>query len=118
MKELMQETELKLSKSQVQNVINDYTKKENGLNDLFTMMINGLMLSERQVFLEDHPVEGNKGNGYRRATRSGIGSKLELQIPRDRLGVFKPVILGVLNQQQEQVKDLCFEFYGKGLTTR
>ena len=78
MKELMQETELKLSKSQVQNVINDYTKKENGLNDLFTMMINGLMLSERQVFLEDHPVEGNKGNGYRRATRSGIGSKLEL----------------------------------------
>ena len=98
--ELKQETELKLSKTQVQNVINDYSKKENGLNDLFSMMINGLMLSERQVFLQE-----NKGNGYRKATRSGIGSKLELQIPRDRLGVFKPVILGVLNQQEEHIKE-------------
>ena len=93
-------------------------KKENGLNDLFSMMINGLMLSERQVFLQENEAEENKGNGYRKATRSGIGSKLELQIPRDRLGVFKPVILGVLNQQEEHIKDLCFELYGKGLTTR
>lgn len=58
---LKQETELKLSKTQVQNVINDYTKKENGLNDLFSMMINGLMLSERQVFLQENEAEENKG---------------------------------------------------------
>lgn len=43
---------------------------------------------------------------------------MEIQIPRDRLGVFKPVILGVLNQQEEHIKDLCFELYGTGLTTR
>ncbi len=34
------------------------------------------------------------------------------------MGVFQPVILGLLNAQEEQVKDLCFELYGKGLTTR
>jgi len=28
------------------------------------------------------------------------------------------VILGLLNEQEEQVKNLCFELYGKGLTTR
>ena len=56
--------------------------------------------------------------GYRKATRSGIGSKLELTIPRDRMGVFQPVILGLLNEQEEKIKDLCFELYGKGLTTR
>jgi putative transposase len=28
------------------------------------------------------------------------------------------VILGLLNEQEEQIKDLCFELYGKGLTTR
>lgn len=113
-----QETELKLSKSQVQNIINTHIQEEHGLNDLFTMMVNGLMLSERKAFLDDDNTEGNKGNGYRKASKSGIGSKLELSIPRDRMGVFQPVILGLLNEQEEQIKDLCFELYGKGLTTR
>lgn len=118
MKELTGETELKLSKSQLQNVINDHIQKENGLNDLFSLLVNGLMVSERQTFLSEDQTEGNKGNGYRSASKSGIGSKLQLQIPRDRMGVFKPVILGLLNEQEEQIKDLCFELYGKGLTTR
>jgi len=74
------------------------------------------MLSERNAFLAT--AERNKGNGYRQLSKSGIGSKLELYIPRDRLGVFKPVILGLLNDQEERVKALCFELYGKGLTTR
>lgn len=116
MKELKEETVLKLNKTQLQNVINDHVLKDNGLPELFTMLVNGLMFSEREAFLSTEP--GNKGNGYRKATRSGIGSKLELSIPRDRLGVFKPVILGLLDEQEEKVKDLCFELYGKGLTTR
>ncbi|MDH5475862.1 MAG: IS256 family transposase [Cyclobacteriaceae bacterium] len=113
-----QETELKLSKNQLQNIINSHLQEEQGLNDLFAMMVNGLMLSERNTFLYSDQEEQNKGNGYRYASRSGIGSKLQLKIPRDRLGVFQPVILGLLNEQEEQVKDLCFELYGKGLTTR
>ena len=76
------------------------------------------MLSERKLFLERKEDPGNKGNGCRRAARSGIGSKLSLSVPRDRLGVFKPVLLGLLDEQEEQVKNLCFELYGKGLTTR
>ena len=63
-----QETELKLSKSQVQNIINTHIQEEHGLNDLFTMMVNGLMLSERKAFLDDDNTEGNKGNGYRKAS--------------------------------------------------
>lgn len=112
------ETDLKLSKKQLQNVINDQLEQDAGLNELFTMMINGLMRCERQTFLSKEKLEGNKGNGYRQATRSGIGSKLSLQIPRDRLGVFKPVIMGLLDEQEDKVKELCFELYGKGLTTR
>jgi putative transposase len=118
MKKIMQETELKLSKNQIQNVINHHLTVDNGLNDLFAMLVNGLMLSERESFLNESAGTGNKGNGYRKATRAGIGSKLQLTIPRDRLGVFQPVILGLLNEQEEQIKSLCFELYGKGLTTR
>lgn len=118
MKTIQEETQLKLDKKQLQSIINLELEKENGLNDLFSMMLNGLMRSERQLFLSQNEDPGNKGNGYRQATRSGIGSKLTLSVPRDRLGVFKPVLLGLLNEQEEQVKELCFELYGKGLTTR
>ena len=115
---MQEETQLKLSKKQLQSIINLEVAKQDGLNDLFSMMINGLMLSERKLFLDNNEDAANKGNGYRKASRSGIGSRLSLSIPRDRLGVFKPVLLGLLDQQEEQVKSLCFELYGKGLTTR
>lgn len=118
MENLKQETELKLSKNQIQSIINTHIQEQDGLHELFNMMINGLMLSERQLFLNEESKEKNKGNGYRYTTKSGLGSKLQLKIPRDRLGVFQPVILGLLDEQEEQVKDLCFELYGKGLTTR
>lgn len=118
MEKMQEETQLKFTKKQLQSIINFEIEKENGLNDLFIMMINGLMLSERKLFLSENENPKNKGNGYRSARRSGIGSKLTLSIPRDRLGVFKPVLLGLLDQQEEQVKSLCFELYGKGLTTR
>jgi len=117
MKEKQQETVLKLSKEQLQSVITAHLLREDGLNEVFGMFINGLMYSERSAFLSDSELK-NKGNGYRKATRSGIGSKLQLSIPRDRMGVFQPVILGLLNEQEEQIKGLCFELYGKGLTTR
>jgi len=49
MKENKQETELKLSKNQLQSVINCHIQEDSGLNELFAMMINGLMLSERNT---------------------------------------------------------------------
>lgn len=112
------ETSVKFTKKQLQSIINLELEKDQGLNDLFTMMVNGLMLIERNHFLDSKDCAKNKGNGYREVVRSGIGSKLSLSIPRDRLGVFKPVMLGLLNEQEEKVKELCFELYGKGLTTR
>lgn len=77
-----QKTELKLSKSQLQSAIKSHLIEENSINDVFSMFVNGLMYSERQTFLSASE-EKNKGNGYRQATRSGIGSKLHLKIPRD-----------------------------------
>ena len=118
MEKIQEETQLQFTKKQLQSIINLELEKENGLIDLFTMMINGLMLSERKIFLSNKENPNNKGNGYDQATRSGIVSMLTLSIPRDRLGVFKPVLWGLLDEQEEQIKCLCFDLYGKGLTTR
>jgi len=112
------DNQIKFTKEQLQVAINNHITATGGLNDLFKMVVNGLMYGERQAFLTKSPQGENKGNGYRDVVKSGIGSGLELQVPRDRLGLFKPILLGVLDQQEEKIKALSFALYGKGLTTR
>lgn len=113
-----QETQLKLNQEQLQIAIQEQVSEPGGLNNVYEMLINSLMYCERKAYLSEQKDVNNKANGYRQVTKSGIGSKLSLQIPRDRLGVFKPVIMGLINDQEEKIKDLCFNLYGKGLTTR
>jgi len=109
-------TELKLTKTQLEVAITDHLLQENGLHEVFSMTINGLMQAERQQFLRDKT--GNKANGYRTVSKAGLGSELQLRIPRDRMGVFKPVIYGLIQSQQDQIEELSYTLYGKGLTTR
>lgn len=107
-----------LSKDQLQDTIHSMLTKEEGLNDLLEMILNGLMKLERDTFLSEQARPDNKGNGYRPGRAAGYGKELSLRIPRDRLGNFKPVLWALLRDQQQQVRRLCFELYGKGLTTR
>ena len=63
MEKKLKETEIQFTKNQLQSIINHELEKENGLNEMFAMMINGLMLSERKLFLENKKDPKNKGNG-------------------------------------------------------
>lgn len=113
------ENQIKFTKEQLQIAISHHLEQEKGLNEVLNMVINGLMYAERESFLKSNPSkEKNKGNGYRKVLRSGIGRALELKIPRDRLGIFKPVIYGIINEQESKTQELCFSLYSKGLTTR
>lgn len=69
MEEKKQETGLKLSKEQLESVITEHLSLDEGLNNVFNMVLNGLMFSERKTFLESENGTGNKGNGYRQAKR-------------------------------------------------
>ena len=42
----------------------------------------------------------------------------ELKVPRDRLGLFKPVFLEVIKNRESQMFELAHKLYIKGLTTR
>jgi len=79
------------------------------------MTLNGLMYSERSIYLNNS--EHNKGNGYRKAFAVGMGKQIELKIPRDRLQMFQPMVLALIRDQSQQLEDLSFELYGNGLTT-
>ena len=39
----------------------------------------------------------------------GLGKQIELNIPRDRLGLFQPMVLALIRDQQQQLEDLSFE---------
>lgn len=109
------ENRIKFTKEQLQVAINTHLEQENGMNELFSMVVNGLMYGEREAFLSESDNAENKGNGYRKLLKAGMGSGLELNVPRDLLGVFRPVLWGVLEQQEQRIKDLSFALYGKGL---
>lgn len=107
-----------LSKDQLQDTIHSLLNKDEGLNELLEMILDGLMKLERDTFLTQQASPANKANGYRPGRAAGYGKELSLRIPRDRLGNFQPVLWALLRDQTEQVRRLCFELYGKGLTTR
>ena len=108
---------LKLNQTQIQAAVDQLTSQPDGVNSLLEMAMNSLMKAERSAYLEA-AIKGNKANGYRSVSGYGIGDSLALQIPRDRLGHFKPTLLNVMKDQTDSLNELCFELYAKGLTTR
>ena len=107
---------MNLTKKQTEAVLSNFLVEETGLNDVMQMMLNAMMQSERQDFLQK---EGsNKANGYRLGKVFGYGSQIELRIPRDRRSSFTPTILALFRDQESYLKEVSFQMYSKGLTTR
>lgn len=107
---------VKLNKKQLSEAIRTQLQESNGLNEVFKMTLEGLMYLERESVVSKD--EFNKSNGYRFKKSLGFGSGFKLSIPRDRLGVFQPHILELLKEDENRIKEACFELYSKGLTTK
>lgn len=103
------------TKEQISELMCKHAERENGLHDLFEMMLTSMMVAERGEFLRTEG-GGNKGNGYRLGHTYGQGRKLEFRIPRDRYGNFHPQILAFLKDQEEECDRLAGVLYAKGLT--
>ena len=93
-----------------------YYKKDNSIEDIIKIVFETILQLERSNFLLTS--ENNKGNGYYPRLLKSINNYFKLQIPRDRLGFFKPVFLDLLREEESKAYDLAFKLYVKGLTTR
>ena len=49
---------------------------------------------------------------------NSLSGKFELKIPRDRLGLFKPMLLEIIKHQQKRVDEIAFSLYTKGLSAK
>ena len=106
---------MEFTKEQISELMCKHAERENGLHDIFEIMLESMMTAERTEFLHGMS-DGNKGNGYRLGHTYGQGRKLEFRIPRDRYGNFHPQILAVLKNQEEECDRLAGALYSKGLT--
>lgn len=105
---------LHFTQEQVNKILEQFTKREGGIQDLLTMSLEAIMKAERSLHNEVH---SDVSNGFRSRKAFGQGKLLELRVPRTRFGQFYPVLLGLLRDQEEECRKLAFSLYGAGLTT-
>lgn len=81
-----------------------------------------LLEAERDGFLTHAygttPEDGNKRNGYYSRLVKSLSGTFELRIPRDRAGLFEPLILEIAKQSQKKFDEAAYLLYTKGLSTR
>ncbi|BFT94893.1 MAG: IS256 family transposase [Minisyncoccus archaeiphilus] len=102
-------------------LINEIKGQESRLNtlipDILTEVIETLLEIERDVFLgSDERI--NKKNGYYSRMAKTLSGVIELSIPRDRIGVFKPLILQVIKREKGYLDELALSLYTKGMSNR
>jgi putative transposase len=97
--------------------------KDGCVEEVLRVTFEAILRSEQKGFLGygtgENPVDINKRNGYRRsALLKGLSGMFRVNVPRDRLGLFKPVFLELLRDETDKINELAFQMYVKGLTTK
>lgn len=110
----MKKHTLSLTRQQVIDSLAFIQDSGSGRSALMQMMFEALMRSERDAYNLEN---GDVSNGFRSRRAHAEGRTVELQVPRTRYGNFKPVLLSVLKDQDDEMHPLCHSLYKKGLTT-
>ena len=94
-------------------------QSEVNLDQFSVIVLEALMLLEREEYLKSYEGKSDSANGsYPRTFKSLRKSSMQINIPRSRKGQFKPITLELIKQQKEQVNNLSLLLYRKGLSTR
>jgi transposase-like protein len=86
------------------------------IEQILVQVVESLMQAERHVFLQTQ--EDNKGNGYYSRFVNSFQGKLCLRVPRDRQGLFYPLLLEIIQQDSVRMQDLALQLYSHGVSHR
>ena len=98
---------MKLTQSQISEIVNEMTSSQQGLHALMQIVLNSILKNERTLWQEDNK---EAANGFRPRRINFRGMEFALQIPRTRQGGFYPTLLAVL-RDEEQEKAMLFISY-------
>lgn len=107
----------------LEKIIQDflYYDKENAIENIVKTVFETILHAERTDFLnqynKEHDIK-NKANGYYKRIAKSVNKYLKFSVPRDRLGIFKPLFLEAIKEKDNEMLDMAFKLYKKGLTTR
>ena len=105
---------LNFTREQVTKILSEIASEKEGFNKVLQLSLEALMRSERELHNSDM---SDVSNGYRWRKTFGMQKQLKLQVPRSRYHQFYPVLLAVLKDQEQELRELAFMLYGSGLTT-
>ena len=97
--------------------------KKGCVDQVLSTTFESILKAEQKGFLGygtgETPKADNKRNGYRKSSLlKGLSKMFRINIPRDRLGMFKPIFLELLQDQTDKIDELAFNLYVKGLSTQ
>ena len=96
----MKDINLQLQKN-IQDVL--HYDRANAVENIVKLVFERIMNAERGEFLSE------SANGYYQRLAQRINKYFKLNIPRDRLSMFKPVFLECVKAQDAQIQDLAFK---------
>jgi transposase-like protein len=107
--------DLHFTQEQVTKILSEVACQKEGFNKVLQLSLEALMRAERELH---NFTKKDVSNGYRWRKAIGIQRQLRLQVPRTRYHHFYPVLLAVLKDQEEEMREVAFKLYGNGLTTQ
>ena len=79
--------------------------KGNAVEHIVKIVFEALLQAERGHFLKENP-EQNKANGYYSRLIRSVNNYFRLNVPRDRLSLFKPALLELSNKGMSECRIL------------
>ena len=102
------------TQEQIKEILTEVAKEKDGYNTVLEIALESLMRAERRLHNEQ---TSDVSNGYRWRKVFGQGRQLEIRVPRSRYHQFYPVLLAIIKDQEQEMRELAFKLYGSGLTT-
>ena len=106
---------MKLTQNQISEFITELTATSQGIQELFTVILNALMKHERTLWQQE---QHESSNGFRPRRIRYKGLEFALKVPRTRDGGFYPFLLAILRDESEERDKLITDLYSNGLTTQ
>ncbi|NTZ16250.1 IS256 family transposase, partial [Paenibacillus sp. JMULE4] len=94
------------------------------LKDLFAETLQEMLEAELETELGyakhdvKHKETHNSRNGHSKKTVTSEYGEIEIEIPRDRLGEFEPMVVKKHQRQVTGIEDQIVSMYAKGMSTR
>ncbi len=98
---------------QISELFSTFLSSRGRFNTLVESLLDAMSRRKRSLFVDSH--EGEQCNGFRPRKWRSQGLCFELRIPCTRSGAFRPIILGILKNEEDERAALLWKRFSRSL---